>query len=59
MKDYGQEGVLVWRNLLDLHTLRYLINESTRLTIQCFALSFDKSRVTSLEQLSVAEFSGE
>ena len=24
-------------------TLRYLINEYTRLTIQCFALSFDKS----------------
>ena len=24
-------------------TLRYLVNEYTRLTIQCFALSFDKS----------------
>ena len=24
-------------------TLKYLINEYTRLTIQCFALSFDKS----------------
>ena len=30
----------VWINC---STLRYLINEYTRLTIQCFALSFDKS----------------